>query len=238
VPKAFFTRAPALVLVLRTAISWGTPDIRVGEALPIAELPAEAQQFEAALQGYQLSPAGDTVEERRHFDDRLVEVGLGAGLGMPGTVWGTYAELTPWDRLTVGLEAGLSFWGPAGGGYFRLRPIVWGGEGTKLLNAFVLQASYTVMRHGPFPFSMPCISSPCPEIGYLNRTALVGALSAGFEHQFASGWHIRYDFGIGRALFATAWKCARFDDGSAAPCQRRPPSDDVPVLSLALGHTL
>jgi hypothetical protein len=116
---------------------------------------------------------------------------------------------------------------------------VWGGEGRRLLNAFVLQASYTVMRDGAFPLLLiPCISSPCPEVGYLDRTAQVGALSAGFEHQLASGWSIRYDFGVGHALFATAWKCARFDHGGPAPCEGSPPSDNQLVLSFAVGHSL
>jgi len=177
------------------------------------------------------------VEERRRFDGRLLQLGAGTGLGMPGAILGGYAELTPWDRFTVGVEAGFTFWGPAGGGYARLRPIVWGGEGRRLLNAFVLQASYTVMRDGELDL-MPCIDSPCSEVGYLPRTAQVGALSAGFEHQLASGWSIRYEFGVGHALFATAWKCARFDDGSAAPCEGGPPGDNLPVLSFAVGHTL
>jgi hypothetical protein len=156
---------------------------------------------------------------------------------MPAALLGGYAELTPWERITVGLEAGMNFWGPTGGGYARFRPIVWGGEGRNLLNAFVLQASYTVMRDGPLLF-MPCISSPCREVGYLDRTAQVGALSAGFEHQWASGFTIRYDFGVGHVLSATAWKCARFDDGSSAPCEHSPTSDNLPLLSFAVGYTL
>ena len=226
------------MLVLWSAPSWGSPQIQVGDALPTEELPAEAQQFEAALQGHPLGGTGDTVEERRRFDARLVQLGGGIGLGMPAALLGGYAELTPWERITLGLEAGVNFWGPAGGGYVRLRPIVWGGEGRRLLNAFVLQASYTVMRDGPVPLFMPCISSPCREVGYLNRTAQVGAISAGFEHEWASGFSIRYDFGVGRALSATAWKCARFDDGSSAPCEHSPPSDNQLLLSFAVGHTL
>jgi hypothetical protein len=93
------------------------------------------------------------------------------------------------------------------------------------------------MRDGEFPLSF-CVSGPCPEVEYLDRTAQVGALSAGFEHQFASGWSIRYDFGAGHALFATAWKCARFDTGSAAPCPGSGPSDNQWLLSFAVGHSL
>jgi hypothetical protein len=235
--KAFFPPALGVVLTLRTVAVLATAEIQPGDALPADQLPPEAQQFEAALHGQPVDADGNSVVERRRFDARAVQLGLGTGLGMPTALLGGYVELTPWDRLSVGAEGGLTFWGLAGGAYVRLRPIVWGGEGRRLLNAFVLQASYTVMRDGEF-ISLPCISSPCAEVGYLDRTAQVGALSAGFEHQFSSGWSIRYDFGVGRALFATAWKCARYDDGRSAPCQGNPPGDDLPLFSFAVGHAL
>jgi hypothetical protein len=235
--NAFFRRAPAVVLAFSSAAALASPEIQPGDALAPDDLPPEAQRFERALQGEPVGAADNSVDERRRFNARLTEVGLGTGLGMPAALLGAYAELHPWDRLAIGAEAGLTLWGPAGGAYVRLRPIVWGGEGRRLLNSFVLQASYTIMRDGELDL-MPCISSPCREVGYLNRTAQFGALSAGFEHQLASGWSIRYDFGVGRALFATAWKCARFDDGTRAACPGSPPADQLPILSFAVGHTL
>lgn len=41
---------------------------------------------------------------------------------------------------------------------------------------------------------------------------------------------------ISRAL--SAWSCRRVDDGSGTPCTGTPPSDTLPVLSFAIGHTL
>lgn len=234
--KAFPGLAPVFLLALQAESALASPEIRPGDALAPGDLPPEAQQFEAALQGQSVDAAGNSVVERRRFDARWVGVGFGIGLGMPSALVGGYVELTPWERFTVGVEAGLNFWGPAGGAYVRLRPIIWGGEGRNLLNAFVLQASYTIMRDGELDM-MPCIHA-CRELEYLNRTAQYGGLSAGFEHQLASGWSIHYDFGVGRALFATPWKCKRFDDGMPAPCQGDAPDDDVPIVSFAVGHTL
>jgi hypothetical protein len=91
------------------------------------------------------------------------------------------------------------------------------------------------MRHGEVDF-MPCIHA-CREVRFLDRTAQFGALSAGFEHQFASGWSLRYDFGIGRALMATPWRCVR-RDGAPAACENAPPGDDLPLTSFAVGYTL
>jgi hypothetical protein len=234
--KASFALALGVVLTIGRPAALLAAEIRPGDALPTEELPPEAQRYEAALQGQALDAEGNTVVERRRFDARAVQLGLGTGLGMPTALLGGYAELTPWDRLSFGVEAGLTFWGPAGGGYVRLRPIVWGGEGRRLLNAFVFQASYTVMRDGEIDL-MPCVDS-CRTVHYLDRTAQVAAISAGFEHQLASGWSIRYDFGVGHALFATAWKCASYDDGKSAPCRGEPPGDDLPLFSFAVGHTL
>lgn len=235
--KLLSLRAPGVVLALKTAAAVGNPDIQPGDALAPEELPADARPFEAALWGAPVDATGNSVVERRRFDARWAALGVGTGLGMPVALVGAYAELTPWERTTVGVEGGLTFWGLAGGGYVRLRPIIWGGEGRKLLNAFVLQVSYTLMRDGQLDL-LPCIDSCSQRVHYLPRTAQVGALSAGFEHQFASGWSIRYDFGFGHVLSATAWKCTRFDDGKAAPCPSGQPSDDLPVMSFAVGHTL
>jgi hypothetical protein len=235
--RAFFPRVPAVVLALSSAAALASPEIQPGDALGPDDLAPEAQRPESALRGERMGAGDNSVDERRRFNARLAQVGLGTGLGMPAALLGGYAELNPWDRFAIGAEAGLTLWGAAGGAYVRLRPFIWGGEGRRLLNAFVLQASYTIMRHGELDL-MPCISSPCREVGYLNRTAQFGALSAGFEHQLASGWSIRYEFGVGRALFATAWKCARYDDGTRVPCQYGAPTDQLPVLSFAVGHTL
>ncbi len=234
--KAFFPLALGLTVILASTVSLASPAIQPGDALEPEALPAEAQRLEAALQGQPLGAAGNSVEERRRFDARWLELGLGTGLGMPAALLGGYAELTPLDRITAGVAAGLTYWGPAGSGYVRLRPIIWGGEGRRLMNAFVLQASYTVMRDGELDL-LGCIDS-CPVLRYVDRTAQFGALSAGIEHKLASGWSFRYDFGVGHALFATPWKCVRYSDGAATPCQGKPPGDDALIVSFAVGHTL
>lgn len=234
--KVFLVGAAVIVLALhaRTAAA---REIQPGDALDPEELSPEARAFESALEESPVDATGHSVVERRRFDADWGGVGIGTGLGMPGALIGAYAELTPWERTTLGAELGLNFWGPAGGAYFRLRPIIWGGDGRKLLNAFVLQASYTLMRDGPIDL-MPCIDACSEAPLYQVRTAQAGALSAGFEHQFASGWSLRYDFGVGRVLSATTWSCKSFQDGSATPCTTSPPSDTLPLLSFSIGHTL
>ncbi len=117
--KACFPPALGVVLTLRTAAALATGEIQPGDALPADELPLEAQQFEAALQGQPVDADGNSVVERRRFDARAAQLGLGTGLGMPTALLGAYVELTPWDRLSVGVEGGLNFWGLAGGGYVR-----------------------------------------------------------------------------------------------------------------------
>lgn len=225
-----------LVITLGAAVAM-SHEIEVGDALDARDFSLEAQRLELALQGTPVDATGHTVVERRRFDVAWAALGVGTGLAMPGALVGVYVELTAWERMTIGADVGLTLWGPAGGGYFRLRPIIWGGEGSKLLNAFVLQTSYTVARDGELDL-MPCIDVCVDQNQYLDRTALIGALSAGFEHLFASGWSIHYDFGIGQVLTATPWLCRRFDDRRATPCSGSPPSDNLPVVSFAVGHTL
>jgi hypothetical protein len=216
-------------------------EIGPGMALSPEDLPPEAEHYERLLRG---DPTGDSwdgeddsVDERRHFNDHVVHVGMGTGFGTPLGMAGAFLEANPWDALALGMGGGVTFWGPAGGAYVRLRPFAWGGHGQRVLHAVTLQTSYTYMRDGELRL-MTCIHTPCDEVGFLNRTAQLGALSAGFEHQLASGWTFRYDFGVARALFATPWECARYDTGAAAACSGYAPTDTLFVGTFAISHAL
>jgi hypothetical protein len=198
---------------------------------------AEMLSDEPSADSSERARASDTVEERRHFDRRLIHLGgvfgTAAGTGSYFALVGLYAEANVWDRLALGVGTGVSFWGPEASGSLRFRPIVWGGEGQHVLNAFMLRAEYTVMQQGADIFSF------CDEscgTRFVARTAQLGTLSAGFEHQLWSGWTIRYDFGFARVFSATPWKCRR--DGLPAPCSGEPPSDDLSVTSFAVSHAL
>lgn len=209
-------------------------------ALSPEDLPPEAQQYERLSSGDSTAAPtrwdDDSVDERRHFNDHIFHAGIGTGFGTPVGIVGAFLEANPWDALSLGVGAGVTFWGPAAGGYVRLRALVWGGHGQRALHALTIQTSYTLMRDGELQL-MPCIHS-CAEVRFLDRTAQLAALSAGFEHQLASGWSFRYDFGAGHAVFATPWKCARYDTGAAAPCTSGPPSDTVFVSTFGVSHAL
>ena len=181
--------------------------------------------------------ASDTVEERRHFDGRLFQLGGGLGTavgrGSSFALLALYGEANVWDRLALGAGAGVSFGGPEASGYVRFRPIVWGGEGQRALNAFTLRAEYTVMRQSGEAFSL--CDNDCGA-RFVDRTARLGTLSAGFEHQLWSGLTIRYDFGFGHVFSATPWACA--SGSQPAPCDSQPPSDDLMVTFFSVSHAL
>lgn len=206
------------------------PDIRPGTALSVEDLPPEAQGYErlrrpaAAADPEPLDI--DTVAERRHFDDQIFHAGIGTGFGTPVGMLGAFVEANPWEAVALGVGGGVSFWGPAGGAYVRLRPFVWGGQGQRVLHAFTLQTSYTFMRDGDLDL-MPCIEACTSEVRFLDRTGQFGALSAGFEHRLASGWTFRYDFGAAHALSATPWKCVRYDSGAPVACSAGSPFPDT-----------
>jgi hypothetical protein len=155
-------------------------------------------------------------------------------MGTPLGLAGMFVEVDPWDRLALGAGVGLTFWGPTAGGFLRLRPLVWGGEGQRLLNAFTLQASYAWARDGELDV-LPCIEV-CERPRYLDRSVQLGALSAGFEHSTASGWTFRYDFGAARALRSSPWRCEL--DGEPVACSGEKPIDTLPVVSFAVSHAL
>jgi hypothetical protein len=215
-------------------------EIHPGMALRPEDLPPEAQHYEHLLRddtkAVPLGREDDSVDERRHFHDHVFHAGIGTGFGTPLGMTGAFLEANPWDALALGVGGGVTLWGPAGGAYVRLRPFAWGGQGQRVLHAFTLQSSYTFMRDGELP-SIPCVHA-CREVGFLDRTAHFGALSAGFEHQLVSGWTFRYDFGVAQALFATPWKCARYDTDAAVPCSGSSPTDTLFVGTFGLSHAL
>ena len=179
------------------------------------------------------TPWDDTVEKRRHFDEHLLQAGVSLGSGSQIQLIGLFAEANVWDRLALGAGAGVSFWGPEASGYVRFRPVVWGGEGRHLLNALTLRAEYTVMREGAELFSF--CDDNCG-VRFVDRTAQLGALSVGFEHQLWSGWAFRYDVGFAHVLAATRWSCQV--NRMPAPCDGEAPSDDMMVSLFAVSHTL
>ena len=233
--------ALATVVTGLAGTALAAPDIRPGTALSPEDLPPEAQGYERLLRADSAADPppqnSDTVVERRHFDDQVFHAGIGTGLGTPVGMLGAFLEANPWDAVALGLGGGVTFWGPAGGAYLRLRPLVWGGQGQRVLHAFTLQTSYTYMRDGELEL-MSCIEACPSRVRFLDRTAQFGALSTGFEHRLASGWTFRYDFGVAHSWLATPWKCVRYDTVAASPCSSTPPSDTLFVGTFGLSHAL
>ncbi len=93
--KAFFSLAPAVVLTVGATTALASAQIQPGDALAQDELPPEAQRLEAALQGEPLGAAGDSVVERRRFDARPVQLGLGTGVGIPTALPGGVCRAHP-----------------------------------------------------------------------------------------------------------------------------------------------
>lgn len=229
-------------------------EVRPGTALSPEQLPAEPRYYERLLRDDSVGGAAaaeelgllgnDTVDERRHFDDRKVHLGLGTGLGTPVGLLGAYVEANPWDGLALGAGAGVTAWGPAGGVLLRVRPYVWGGQGQRALHAFTLQTSYTYMLHGREPLGdvdisfYRCEVGACPEPKpeFIPQAAHFMSLSAGFEHALLTGWTFRYDLGFAQALKPTTWECAF--GPTPAPCESSSPSDTVLVLAFAFSHAL
>lgn len=223
------------------------PDIRPGMALSPQDLPPEAQYERLISDDPNADPMGracDTVDERRHFDDRTLHLGIGTGVGTPVGLLGAFLEADVLDGMAVGAGAGVTAWGPAGGGFLRLRPFVWGGQGERVLHAFTLQSSYTYMLHGKEPlrdvdfgfFHCDGASSCEPEPDFVPHAGHFLSLSAGFEHALVSGWSFRYDFGFASALNDSNWECAF--GSTRAPCTRYAPDDTVLVGTFAFSHAL
>jgi len=223
-------------------------EIQPGMALSPEDLPREAQRYEQLLRGDDDDdpPHGDddTVDERRHFDDRLLHLGFGTGVGTPVGLMGADLAANVGDGLSVGVGAGFTSWGPAGGASLRLRPFVWGGRGQNALHAFTLETSYTYMRHGRDPlrdlefdfYDCELGACPEPEPDFIPTGAHFMSLSAGFEHAFYSGWSMHYDLGFAQALRPTEWQCAF--DTKPAPCTHSSPSDTLLVVSFGMSHAL
>lgn len=203
---------------------------RANEQLPI--IPPERPSASNLARGRDLASWDDSVEERRHFNDRLLQFGGNLNFNSQNILLGVFGEVNVWDRLTVGGGGGTSGSGPEASAYVRARPIVWGGVGENALKAFTLRAEYLIMQQGE-DFSF-CIEA-CG-VRFSNRTSQWGALSAGFEYQFWSGLALRYEFGFARVMTATGWECEL--DGKPVPCNRAAPPDDMMVTSLAISHTL
>jgi hypothetical protein len=191
-------------------VAFCASELAPGSALPAELEPSEAEVFEALLH------EGDTVAARRRFDELGLLVGLGLGYPLLSRV---SIEASPWDAVAVGGEGGLSFWGGAIGGYARVRPWVWGGQGRALLSALSLQAGYRYMSYGDEPFS-GWFSSLCH--ADCARPLVSSTFShwldfqAGFEHAFAAGWVLRYAMGAAWLPRAPAWACT--SEGQAASC--------------------
>jgi hypothetical protein len=240
--------ALAAAVIAVAATTSAAAEIRPGMALSPDDLPPEAQHYERLLRADATEePLGwddDSVDERRHFDDRLLQVGFGTGVGTPIGLMGAYLEANPWDGLSLGVGAGFTSWGPAGGVSLRLRPFVWGGQGQRALHAFTLQTSYTYMRHGRDPlrdfefgfYDCEVGACPEPEPDFVPTGAHFMSLSAGFEHALASGWTFRYELGFARALRPTSWGCVL--DGRSTPCTNSSPSDTLLVVGFAVSHAL
>lgn len=254
-----FRRAVALAAAFSglAGTASATPDIQPGMALSPQDLPPEARDAQPPGGAHAtdrlisddpnadpMGWANDTVDERRHFDDRTLHLGIGTGLGTPVGLIGVLVEANVLDGLAVGAGAGVASWGPAGGAFMRLRPFVWGGQGERVLHAFTLQSSYTYMLHGKEPLTDVDIgffqcegSSSCePEPDFVPHPGHFLSLSAGFEHALVSGWSFRYDFGFASALNESEWECA-FGD-TPTPCTRYAPDDTVLVGTFAFSHAL
>jgi len=178
----------------------------------------------------------DTVQERRHFDRRLFQLGGSLGSIVPaigGYSIGVFVEANVWDRMALGAGGGVSFGGPEAHTYVRFRPIVWGGEGRNWLNAVTLRAEYMVMREATLGLAALDGDNGAD---YVSRVSHVGSLSVGFEHQFWSGWTMRYDFGYGRVFAATPWECAI--GRTPAPCDGTAPGNEMILASFSLSHSL
>jgi hypothetical protein len=193
------------------------PEVRPGTALPPEQPAPEAARYEALLQGEPVLQDEDGVEKRRRFDDLRLGLGLGAANVSYWTSLST--EVDALDRVALGGEVGLSFWGLMAGGYARARPVVWGGLGRRTLHALTLQLGYRYMQYGDDPYagflSSAC-HDDCEPVRYLSEPTHFVTLQAGFEHSFPSGWGIRY--GVGAALMAGQpdWRCERAK--APSPC--------------------
>jgi len=223
------------LLVALVALFGAVPTARAEQPIePGMALGTEdARYYEKLLQAP--SPTDNTVEESRHFSDRPFQLGVGlGGVGGPLGLLGMYGEVSVWDRLALGAGFGVDFWGFATGGYARLRPIAWGGEGKRLLNALTVQAGYSYMAYGELDL-LPCIDACSPEMSYSNAYSHFGTITLGMEHLLWGGFTFRYDVGWAHLLMPPKWSCEL--EHRAIPCGSGPAPDFI-IQSFSIGHTL
>jgi len=214
------------------------PEIRPGSALDPQTLPPEARRYERLLQQDEDSAmphADDTVDDRRHFDDRRLALGAGTGLGSPTGLLGVFLEVNALDWLALGGGGGLGAWGPAVGGYVTLRPIVWGGQEKGALHAFTWRGTYTYMAYGndPLDFCLGIDSSCEDRLLYRDQNAQFWGFAVGFEHATWTGWSFRWDIGYAHTPSALTWHCTAH--GSPSACQGGP-NGALPIFSFGIAH--
>lgn len=218
------------------------PPPEPGMALEAEYLPPGARSDEGQQPGdVDLGQSDDTVGNRRHFDEQRFHAGLGIGVGVPVGALGLYLEANVWDRLALGVGGGLGLWGPSVGGYARLRPVVWGGEGRRRLNAVTLEAGYGYMSYGGDILGgfnlMPCIDNCEPSRHHVPVPSHVGALSLGLEHALWNGFTLRYAIGGAQLLATPIWRCELEDE--PVPCGAEPePEHAFMVVSFGISHAL
>jgi hypothetical protein len=155
-------------------------------------------------------------------------------------------EVNVWDRLALGAAGGVGLSGPGGGGYARLRPIVWGGGHEQVLSAITIETAYAYMMYGGGdPFAdvhiLPCMADDgCPlPPHYVSVPAHVGAVTIGLEHSLPKGFTFRYGLGWGHLLATPKWRCEL--NGSPYNCTAsagNPPARDFLVLNFGFSHSL
>ncbi len=214
--------------------------IQPGMALDPEQLSPEAARYEQALQGRPVGEGDDSVENRRHFDDHPIYGGVLTGLAVPGGTLGLFLEANVWDRLAIGAAGGVSPWGPTGGGYVRLRPIVWGGEGENVLSAITIDVGYAYMMYGGD--ILPDIDFTCGEDcrrtpHHVSVPSHVGTIGVGLEHALFKGFSFRYGVGYGRLLQVPAWRCEL--EGQPSACwSESEPQHDFMTLNFGFSHKL
>jgi hypothetical protein len=233
--------AALTALQLAPARADADQQIQPGMALDPRDVPPEARQYEGLLQGdSSLSGGDDTVENRRHFDDRRFHIGTAAGVSVSLGSLGAFVEADVWDRLALGGGGGIGVWGPAVGTYARLRPFVWGGVGKNTLSAFTLELGYGYMSYGGDAFGgldlMPCIEECKPSVHHRSVFSHFGSFSAGLEHALFFGLSIHYSVGYGRLLSAPSARCEL--ENVPVDCGSYQPQKDFMVGSLALSYGL
>lgn len=213
-----------------------------GMALDPQDLPPEARHYERLLRDDPaLGGSDDSVENRRHFDAQRLQAGTVVGMAVPQGNLGVFLEVNAFDWLALGAGGGMSIWGPTGGGYARLRPIVWGGVGHNVLSAITLELGYAYMNYGGQPFGgidlMPCIEECHESVERVSVPSHFGAVSVGLEHSLPFGISLRYGVGYTHLLATPAWRC---ELGSRpVDCGSDPePAHDFMTFHFGVGYAL